>query len=76
MLDHILRQVQEFERRHGYRPNVVFINQRHYGVLRQNCPGLFQSDPSIALGFRLAVVSNDLVSQPEVLRLTPPPKAA
>ncbi|HEC11777.1 MAG TPA: hypothetical protein ENI80_00745 [Acidiferrobacteraceae bacterium] len=76
MLDHILRQVQGFERRHGYRPNVVFINRRHYRVLRHNYPNLFQADPSIELGFRIAVVSEDLMSQPEALFLRPPPQAA
>lgn len=65
MLSHILRQVQEFERRHGRRPNVVFINEGHLAALKDGYPNLFCDDPVIKLGFRIAVVSNLALTQPE-----------
>ena len=65
MLSHILRQVQDFERRHGRRPNVVYINEDHLHVLRTDYPQLFRQDPVIELGFRIAVVSNLALTQPE-----------
>jgi len=65
MLSHILRQVQDFERRHGQRPNVVFVNEDHLAALQADYPRLFRQDPVIELGFRIAVVSNLALTQPE-----------
>ncbi len=66
MLSQIMRQVQAFERRHGIRPNVVYINSRYYDVLRKHYPELFRDDPIVELGFRLLVVSEDISLHPEV----------
>lgn len=71
MLDHILRQAQSFEYRHGIKPNIVFINKDHYQVLQQYYPELFSQDPAISLGFRIAIVSNENLCHPEVAWFPP-----
>jgi hypothetical protein len=67
MLSHILRQVQAYERRHGIRPNVVYINPDHLRCLRLHHPWLFRNDPAVQLGFRLAVVEAGSLVHPEAL---------
>lgn len=69
MLDHILRQAFNFERRHGVAPNVIFINDEHYAALRENAPGLFSDPPTIAMGFELRVISKESLSHPHAVRL-------
>jgi len=67
MLSHILRQVQAYERRHGIRPNVVYINPQHLHILRLYYPWLFTADPALRLGFRLVLVEAGSLSHPEAL---------
>ena len=73
MLSHILHQVQRFERSHGVRPNVVYVNREHYAALRENYPQIFRQDPEIALGFRIAVVSSIAIQPAERRRRPTPP---
>jgi hypothetical protein len=40
MLSHIMTLVNHYERRHGVRPNVVYLNETHYGYLREEMPGV------------------------------------
>lgn len=71
MLNHILQQVQDFERDHTLRPNVVFINQDQYSALREYYPELFDDDPAIILGFKMIVLPNEVLAFPEVVWLPP-----
>lgn len=71
MLDHILRQAQAYERRHGIQPNVVFVTNSYYQELERDYPELFSDDPTIHLGFRIAVVSDGSLVHPEVAWLPP-----
>jgi hypothetical protein len=66
MLSYILRQIQSFERNHGMRPNVVFLNPQHLDALRHEYPQLFREDPVIALGFRVVILPRELGSHPQV----------
>jgi hypothetical protein len=40
MLSFIYRLVRDYESSHGYRPNLLVINPRHYQNLRQSVPVL------------------------------------
>jgi len=66
MLDHILGRIQAFERRHGFSPNVVYINHSHYQVLHRECPGLFSDTVTFALGFHLILVAERELPHPRI----------
>ena len=66
MLHYILQQDHRFERRHGTNPNVVFMNEEHYMALAEELPGLFCDQPSTPLGFRIAILSRESISHPQV----------
>ena len=36
MLSFLYRLVHDFDRSHGYQPNLLYINQSHFDALRQN----------------------------------------
>jgi hypothetical protein len=40
MLSHIMTMVNTYEQHHGVRPNVVYMNETHYGYLREELPGV------------------------------------
>jgi len=40
MLSHLYRMVETFRRRHGYCPNLLYLNRRHYQWLRASLSGL------------------------------------
>ncbi|MEK7840661.1 MAG: hypothetical protein AAB252_05765, partial [Pseudomonadota bacterium] len=40
MLSHIVNLVNNYEHRHGIRPNLVYLNETHYGYLREEMPGV------------------------------------
>ncbi len=65
MLDHILATAQSYEREHGIRPNVLYLNPNHHRVLLEHYPALFDHDPAISLEFRLVIVSASLLSHPQ-----------
>ena len=67
MLDHILQQVQSFERSHGMRPNAVLISSTHMDALQQLYPALFEKDPVLELGFRFIVVPDGEATHPRAL---------
>lgn len=73
MLSHLLLRVREYERIHGVAPNAICINPMHFEVLFRECPGLFDPDPEISLGFRIIIVPSCRQAHPEVLRLEKPP---
>ena len=71
MLDHILGRVQAFEKRHGYTPNVVYINHSHFNILREQCPGLFSDTVSYSLGFHLILMSDKELAHPRIAWIPP-----
>lgn len=66
MLNYILQQAQRFERRHGKNPNVVYMNEEHYLALSEELPELFRDTPKLPLGFRIAIMSKDSLTHPQV----------
>lgn len=66
MLNYILQQAQRFERRHGIQPNVVYMNEEHYQALTTELPGLFCNKPEVELGFKIAILSKQSISHPQV----------
>jgi hypothetical protein len=65
MLSHIVSLVNEYERHHGVRPNVVFLNETHYGYLREELPGVRDHGEVVSiLGIDIALSDDAL--QPQV----------
>jgi hypothetical protein len=40
MLSHIVNLVNDYEFHHGAKPNLVYMNETHYGYLREELPGV------------------------------------
>ena len=38
MLSHIVNLVSDYETDHGYRPNLIYMNEMHYSYLREEIP--------------------------------------
>ncbi len=70
MLDHILSTAQSYEREHGIRPNVLYLNPDHLRVLVEYYPSLFDHDPAIGLEFRLVIVAASQLSHPQAAYVT------
>ncbi len=65
MLSHIVNLVKSYEHDHGARPNVVIMNETHYGYLREELPGVRDHDSVIAiLGVDIAL--SDAAVRPQV----------
>jgi hypothetical protein len=65
MLSHIVNLVSSYEHHNGARPNVVYMNETHYGYLREELPGVRDHNDVIAiLGVDIAL--NDEVLRPQV----------
>lgn len=65
MLSHIMTMVNTYERSHGSRPNVVYLNETHYGYLREELPGVRDHDDVVTiLGVDIAL--SDEVINPQV----------
>lgn len=71
MLSYILRIMQEFEREHGRRPQVICLNPRHMRELLHECPDLFNEKRPIPLGFRVVVLSEKELPHPKAMWLPP-----
>ena len=65
MLSHIVNLVKDYEHMHGARPNLVYMNETHYGYLREELPGVRDHDNLIAiLGVDIAL--SDEAIRPQV----------
>jgi len=49
MLSHIVNLVNDYQVVHGARPNVVYMNETHYGYLREELPGVRDHDNLVAI---------------------------
>lgn len=49
MLSFVITLVNRYEERFGIRPNVVYMNEAHYGYLREEMPGVRAHDDVVAL---------------------------
>ena len=66
MLTEILHRAQAFERRHGRRPNTLFLTHEQYSLLRNEYPEILRESPEIVLGLRIAVAPDNSLLQPEI----------
>ena len=65
MLSHIVNLVNDYKVMHGARPNVVYMNETHYGYLREELPGVRDHDNLVAiLGVDIAL--SDEAIRPQV----------
>jgi hypothetical protein len=65
MLSHIVSMVSTYEQHHGVRPNLVYMNETHYGYLREELPGVRDHhDVVTILGVDIAL--SDEVIHPQV----------
>ncbi len=68
MLDHILNTAQNFERAHGMKPDVIYINPLHFECLYKLHYGLFHPDQEMAPGFRLVILPASVPVHPTTPR--------
>lgn len=40
MLSYLVKLASEFEREHGHRPNLLYMNPQHFQILRQELAGI------------------------------------
>jgi hypothetical protein len=65
MLSFIVSLVNTYETHHGVRPNLVYMNETHYGYLREELPGVRDhEDVTAILGVDIAL--NDETLRPHV----------
>ena len=65
MLSHIVNLMQDYQIIHGARPNLVYMNETHYGYLREEMPGVRDHHDVVSiLGVDIAL--SDEVIQPQV----------
>lgn len=65
MYSHIVNLVSSYETDHGARPNLVYMNETHYGYLREELPGVWDhTDVVSLLGIEIALT--DEAFQPHV----------
>jgi len=63
--------VEEFEKKHGRRPQVVCLNPRHMRQFMRECPDLFDRETAMPLGFRVVVVPENELTHPKAVWLPP-----
>jgi hypothetical protein len=69
MLSHIVSLVREYEQFHGTRPNLVYMNETHYGYLREELPGVRDHNDVISiLGVDIALSDEALRPQVATVR--------
>ncbi len=71
MLSYILGIIESFERTHGRRPQLVYLNAYHMHELMQECPDLFDPTTAIPLGFRIVILPESELPQPKAAWLPP-----
>jgi hypothetical protein len=69
MLSHIVTLLDSYERNHGERPNLVYMNETHYGYLREELPFVRDhSDVVAILGVDIALNDEAMHPQAAIVR--------
>jgi hypothetical protein len=71
MFTYLLKIVQDFERTHGHRPQVVCLNPAHMQAFMDECPDLFAQETAMPLGFRILILPESELPHPRAMRLSP-----
>ena len=70
MLSYLYRLATAFERTHGHRPNLVYINRSHYRMLQQNLAGL-NNEEEIAHLLKMDIIISPDTCHPDVAWVSP-----
>lgn len=71
MLSFLYRLIHDFQREHGFPPNVLNLNETHYRALRENLPQLGHEETECFLRLQIVLLTDALhpqVSHREPLR--------
>ncbi|MBE9516813.1 MAG: hypothetical protein IME93_07520 [Proteobacteria bacterium] len=71
MLAFIISMMQSYEKSHGVRPQLVYLNQKHLIQLLEECPWLQGMEDRPALGFRIVLISEKELPHPRVIWIPP-----
>jgi len=71
MFTDLLKLIQDFERTHGHRPQVICLNPTHMRQFMEECPDLFSPETAMPLGFRLVIVPESELAHPKAMWLPP-----
>jgi len=71
MLAFIMGMLQTYETSYGFRPQLVYLNQKHLTQLLTECPWLNNIEDRPALGFRIVLISERELPHPRVVWLPP-----
>jgi hypothetical protein len=69
MFAYLLKIIQDFEKRHGRRPQVICLNPLHMRQFMAECPDLFHPDTAMPLGFRILILPDSELPHPRPMRL-------
>lgn len=70
MLSYLYRLATAFERTHGHRPNLVYLNRLHYRMLQQSLAGLSNEEDIEGL-LRMDIVIDPDICHPDVAWVSP-----
>jgi len=70
MLSYLYRLAADYQRTHGCRPNLVYLNRQHYRMLCENLGGM-HNEEQIArfLGMHVCICPD--LTHPDVARIAP-----
>lgn len=69
MFSQLLGVIQDFERKHGHRPQVICLNPRHMQLFMRECPDLFDPETAMPLGFRILILPEHELPHPKAMWL-------
>ncbi len=69
MLSHIYRIVMQFERSHGYRPNLIYLNPIHFHYLREQLDNRNMEQIRLLLGMEIIITSDAIHPHVAAVRL-------
>lgn len=69
MLDIILKAFAEFERRHQLSANILDLSHKHFRMLVEQYPGIFDAKSQLDLGFNICLHSDRDQVHPSVRRI-------
>ena len=69
MFTYLLKIIQDFERNHGQRPQVICLNPSHLRQFAEECPDLFNQETAMPLGFRILILPESELPHPKAMLL-------